>query len=253
MSESIRYSFPHTVIYSEVDVENRMSLPAYSSLFQEAALLSAERLGFGESYCRREGRMWVLSRLLLRIDAPILHRDEIVVETWPKAPRGPLAMRDYRILDGEGAVRARATSAWLLLDPESMRPFRPQQVFAEFDFAGVGDALEESPPKVQSPADEEPRTGFPVRVRYSDLDAQEHVNNARYLRWLCDSFRPDELSGRVVRSFAVNYSRAAAWEDELAIERFDREDGALIRGRLASGEDSFLAQLELVEANMPRT
>ena len=248
MEQRLKYRFSHTVIYSETDIGGSLTLPAFSALFQEAALLQAEALGFGETYCRGENRMWVLSRLHLKIERPVVHRDVITVETWPKAPRGPLAMRDYLILDGSGDVRAQATSSWLLLDTETMRPVRPQAVFGRFDFSGVGNALEASAPRVQTVSGQEPVSEFTVTARFSDLDAQDHVNNTRYVGWLLDSFTPEELAGLYPSQFAVNYSRAAAFKEVLRIQRFDRDGLVLVRGVLASGEESFSAELRFRRA-----
>jgi acyl-ACP thioesterase len=243
MVQDLHYRFSHTVIYSETDLSGSLALPACSSLFQEAALLQAEVLGFGETYCRRENRMWVLSRLHLKIERPVVHREVITVETWPKAPRGPLAMRDYLILDGSGAVRVRATSSWLLLDTATMRPVRPEQLFGDFDFSGAGDALAESAPKVQIPADAVPVSEFAVTARYSDLDAQDHVNNTRYVRWLLDCLTPGELAAQRPAGFSVNYSRAAAWQEGIRIQRFNLDGRVLVRGFLENGAESFTAEL----------
>lgn len=243
MAQELHYRFSHTVIYSETDIGDSLSLSACSSLFQEAAMLQAEALGFGDTYCRREERMWVLSRLQLKTERPVVHREEISVETWPKPPRGPLAMRDYLIRDGSGGVCARATSSWLLLDTATMRPVRPQQLFDSFDFTGAGDALEASAPRVQPVTGLEPASEFTVTARYSDLDAQDHVNNTRYVRWLQDSFAPDELDGLYPAEFTVNYSRAAAWQQVLRIQRFDHDGRSVVRGVLESGEESFTAEL----------
>ena len=243
MTSNTHYRFSHTIIYSEANAAGHLALPAYSSLFQEAALLQAEVLGFGDSYCRREGRMWVLSRLHVKFERLLAHRERISVETWPKAPRGPLAMRDYLIRDEAEGICARATSSWLLLDTATMRPVRPQQVFKEFDFSEAGDALVESAPKVQVAADAVLHSEFTVTARYSDLDAQDHVNNTRYVRWLLDSFSPADLNHREPVEFIINYSRAAAWQEGLRIQRFDHHGTAIVRGLLENDEESFAAEL----------
>ena len=42
---------------------------------------------------------------------------------------------------------------------------------------------------------------------WSDLDPNDHVNNARYLQWLTDSFPIDRLLGQAVGSLSVAYHR----------------------------------------------
>ncbi len=239
----LQYSFPHTVIYSETGIRGRMTLPAVSALFQEAALLQAEVLGFGESYCRDEGRMWVLSRLQTEIDQLPQHRDEIVVQTWPKEPQGPLARRDYRIFDSSGRVVIRATSGWMLLDTETLRPVRPQQVFEKFDFSTSEEAIPGTAGKI--PPSGEIGSELEVTAHYSDLDQQGHVNNIRYLRWATDCYTPDEINRVEPSGFSVSYARSAAWNDTVMLKRSDADGSTTVRGTLSDGSESFACIIQL--------
>ncbi|WP_319559566.1 acyl-ACP thioesterase domain-containing protein [Marispirochaeta sp.] len=246
MIKITRYSFSHTVIYSEIDARGQLALPSFSAIFQEAALLQAEVLGFGESYCADEGRMWVLSRLRVEFDRLPVHREEIRVETWPKEPQGPLARRDYRIFGANGDLCARATSGWMLLDTASMRPIRPQQVFQDFDFSGVDEAVEGSAPKV--PGCEGKESSVVVTARYSDLDQNDHVNNTRYVRWVLDCFTPEEFDGHEMTGFDINYTRAAGWNDTVTLKRCDKPCVTTVRGYLEDGNESFAAMLRYRES-----
>src|SRR5215813_912680 len=67
----------------EVDFEGRATLETLCHYFQEAAWNHAERLGVGYSHLQREQRLWVLSRLLIKIDGYPLWGDAISVRTWP--------------------------------------------------------------------------------------------------------------------------------------------------------------------------
>ncbi len=238
----LQYSFNHTVIYSETGIRGLMTLPAISALFQEAALLQAEVHGFGESYCREEGRMWVLSRLQTEIVRLPGHRESIVVETWPKVPQGPLARRDYRILDSSGAEIVRATSGWMLLDTSSLRPVRPQAVFEKFDFSAAGEAIPGTAGKI--PPSGDIRSELEVTARYSDLDQQGHVNNIRYLRWATDCYAPEEINRVEPSGFAVSYAKSAAWNDRVLLQRSDAEGSTTVRGILSDGSESFACSIQ---------
>jgi acyl-CoA thioesterase FadM len=237
----MHYSFSHTIIYSEIDTRGCLALPSFSAIFQEAALLQAEELGFGESYCAAEGRMWVLSRLRVEFERSPAHRECIRVETWPKEPQGPLARRDFRIFGADGTLCARATSGWMLLDTAGMRPVRPQQVFKDFDFSDVGEAVRGSAPKV--PGCDGEGSQVQVIARYSDLDQNDHVNNTRYVRWFLDCFSPQDFDRLELTSFDINYSRAAGWNDTVTLKRCDMPGSTIVRGYLDDGSESFAAML----------
>ncbi len=238
------YTLPHTVLYSETDARGLLSLPAFFSLFQEAALLQAEELGFGETYCMSENLMWVLSRVLLEIRAFPAHRQELQLKTWPKPPRGPFAARDFLIESDTGAVFARATSAWLLLNAETMRPVRPQRLFKDYPLHELGDVLPEDAAKV---SDEETDCGkeLEVTARYSDLDMNNHVNNTRYVRWFLDCFEPSEVTPEGNLRFLINYRKAASYNDRIKLCRHDAEGHSSIRGYLEDGSETFAARIWL--------
>jgi acyl-ACP thioesterase len=215
-------------------------------LFQEGALLQAEELGFGESHCILEGRMWVLSRLLLEIESFPAHRSRIELSTWPKKPQGPFANRDFLIRSEEGRLMARATSAWLLLDVKTLRPIRPQPLFEKFPVEGLGEALTGTAPKIPVPSAE---CGMELNVtaRYSDLDQNRHVNNTRYVRWFLDCYGPEEIAPVEKLRFSINYLSAATFNDKVHLCRTDADGFSTIRGFLEDGSETFSARISLPE------
>lgn len=247
MNETYTFTLPHTVLYSEIDAKGLFSLPSFFSLFQEGAMLQAEELGFGETYCERENRMWVVSRLLLEIDSFPAHRDQIELSTWPKPPQGPFANRDFIIRAADGSIKAKATSAWLLLDLDTLRPVRPQALFKEYPLAELGEALPGTAPKI-SEKSEQCHQELSVTARYSDLDQNDHVNNTRYVRWFLDCYKPDEIHPEGKLRFSINYLSSAAFGDRLSLCRFDTDRHSTVRGFLENGSESFAAQIWLHEA-----
>ncbi|HDQ14875.1 MAG TPA: acyl-ACP thioesterase [Sediminispirochaeta sp.] len=244
MNDTYIYSMEHTILYSETDARQLLSLPAFFALFQEGALLQAEALGFGASYCEREGLMWVLSRVLLEIDSFPGHRDRITLRTWPKPPKGPFANRDFRLEGSDGRVYARATSAWLLLNQETQRPVRPQPLFKDYPLAELGDAIAEQAPKISVDSGDCERRRE-VTALYSDLDQNMHVNNTRYIRWFLDSFSPEEMTPNGDLRFSVNYLQAAGYGDRVSLCRLDEEGGSVVRGFLEDGTETFAARISV--------
>lgn len=244
IKEEYTYQMPHTVLYSETDARGRLSLPSFFALFQEAALLQAEQLGFGETYCTQEGLMWVLSRLLLEVDTFPHHRDQIRIKTWPKSPRGPFANRDFLLQASDGTICARATSAWLLLNTESLRPQRPQKLFAQYTLDQLADALPEAAPKINTDETECSRE-LEVTARYSDLDQNDHVNNTRYVRWFLDCYTPAEIDAVEHLRFAINYLQAASYMDKVKLRRCDSDSMSTVYGYLQDDTPTFSARIQL--------
>lgn len=243
MNSDYIYTIEHTILYSDTDARGLLSLPSFFSLFQEAALLQAEELGFGAGYCAEEGLMWVLSRVILDIDSFPGHRNRVLLRTWPKPPKGPFANRDFRLEDPEGRLYARATSAWLLLNQESLRPVRPQPLFKDYPLAELGDAIAEQPPKISTDS-QDCRRRREVTALYSDLDQNMHVNNTRYIRWFLDSFSPEEITPVGNLRFSINYLQAAGYNDRVSLCRYDEAGSSVVRGFLDDGTETFAARID---------
>lgn len=242
MTEDFYYDMSHMVIYSEIDARGLLSLPSFFSLFQEAALLQAEKLGFGESYCKKEGLMWVLSRLSMEVESFPSHRDRVHLRTWPKQPKGPFALRDFILYSEDGEAMARATSAWLLLKADTFRPVRPGPLFEKFPLAGLGEAIPGAAEKIGG-EERDPSLELEVSARYSDLDQNDHVNNTRYVRWFLDCYSPEEVAPVEELCFSINYLQAAGFNDRLRLRRCDTGNESTVRGFLEDGTESFAARI----------
>jgi acyl-ACP thioesterase len=177
---------------------------ALLNYFEEAAQQHARELGFGYEDILRENRFWILSRLKVRIHRPPVWGDAITVETWPKSVHRLFALRDFNlyldspanrsVTDGNGAEPiVQATSAWLLMDGNSERPLRPEKYLPEGPLRenAAYNAISDPPDKIAALEDRERRISDQVRVRFSDVDVNDHVNNSVYLRWLDDAIRTE--------------------------------------------------------------
>jgi len=61
-------------------------------------------------------------------------------------------------------------------------------------------------------------------VQYSDLDANDHVNAARYLQWIMDSYPRDVQEQRQLSAVEMSFLAEATVDDEIAV-LFKEEDG----------------------------
>ncbi|HEX7804017.1 MAG TPA: thioesterase family protein [Pseudoxanthomonas sp.] len=90
-----------------------------------------------------------------------------------------------------------------------------------------------------------------ISVRWGDMDAFNHVNNAQYLRYLEEarvqwlaSIPGMSLSGRITPVLVasnVNYRRAIEWPNEIAVELFIEKMGnssVTMGHRMLSAADS---------------
>ena len=178
---------------------------AMMELMQEIAGMQCERLGIGRTQLVSRGLAWVISRLEVKMDRWPRIGERITVETFPRPAHHGLFPRYYRVMDESGAVIGAAGSLWVLLDLETRRMTAAPDILAK-----LPDNSDMKPPLDMPPA-VMPLEGTPsVELRsavYTDLDANGHVNNTRYIDWCCNALGIDRMQACGFGSYAVNYNR----------------------------------------------
>lgn len=210
-----RHSEQVSVRSYDADRAGRVKPSSLFNYFQEAAWRHAEELGFGYRALLEHGLFWVLSRIQLEWDAGLGWGDELTLETWPKGVSKLFALRDFLLTRADGTTAVRATSAWLTLDLESKRPRRPEKIMNEKAMRLDDHAIEQLPGKIVMPADLDHRDTR--LVRYSDLDVNRHVNNARYVDWLFDVLPPRDEQPVAFSRLSVQFTGEALAGEELEV------------------------------------
>ena len=181
---SAEFILDAVVPFADVDREQVMLLSRVGKLLQEAAIQHADMYGVGARDIAERGTSWVLNRLAVEI-LRYPRRDEPVrVQTWSTGVRGFKGFREFRVWAGEELVIT-GTSLWLWIDLRTRMLTRvPEELAALFP---VGSGSLPYRPDIEklrfaAPAEEAPTV--PVSVRYSDFDANGHVNNTAFFDFL---------------------------------------------------------------------
>ena len=141
------------------------------------------------------------------------------------------------VLDQGGAVAARATSAWLLLEREGFRPCRASDLIGISDDTVVSKLPRHFPPpgKLRAPDDASPAARLESRVLPSEIDLNCHFNNAMYAARMSDV-----LGGASPRLFQLNFQRSVAAGETVEYLAWREGEGFTVSGR-AGGEECFIA------------
>jgi len=170
----------------EADARGALSLPALCDILQEAADHHASRFGAAvDQLAEAHGETWVLHRLAVRLHRAPRWRETVRVETWPCGQERLYTVREYRVVDDDGALLAEAASAWLVMDLASRRlaraPRTPLGWHSERARAWP-DAFSSRLPAV--PAD---APSVLLDVRRGDIDVNGHVNHVHYVSWALEA------------------------------------------------------------------
>ncbi len=200
----------------ECDFNRRLKPAAFFQHLTEAAGINATQLGFGFDTFYARNLFWVHSRMKIKFFRFPCAGDIITIRTWPKTIQQKLFfIRDFEVLNADGKRLAAATSAWLIIDATTRRMVPPQSL--ELNLPALNDhiGLDEPLDRLGLARDGEER--LRVRAGYSAVDIVGHVNNSRYVEWICDAFPLETFSKNTLDWLQVNYDHEIRPGEEVSV------------------------------------
>jgi medium-chain acyl-[acyl-carrier-protein] hydrolase len=199
----------------DADPRGRLSPSALGRYLQETALNHADVLGFGMVDLHRDGLVWVLGSLLVRVERYPVFQQEVILETWPRGVEGLKALREFRLLDAAGEQLAAISGAYLLIDLRTRRATKLAR-FSERDWHGEC-ALDRGPRRLAAPQEYVVERAVPLR--WSDIDLLGHVTNTRYLDLALESYDAGFLAAHEVAELELNFLAEGTYPDTVLSRR----------------------------------
>ncbi|MBK5274531.1 MAG: acyl-ACP thioesterase [Desulfuromonadales bacterium] len=201
--------------YHELDRHGLVRPVTLLNCVQNAGGLHAAQLGVSVRDLRKHGLTWVLSRVHLLVERYPHGDDVIQVRTWPSTREGLFSCREFEMRDKNGDVFSRATSSWAVLNLASRRPVTLPECLPEYPLTAqraVDDDFASLPNFPDPPG--ETFSEHPFRVRRSDQDSNQHVNNTVYTDWALEAV-PDDLAAGHLQSLEVSYRAEALYGERI--------------------------------------
>ena len=212
--------------FDDCDVKKEGSLYTIMKLMSEMAGEDYERRHVGYDFLFERNQVFILSQSAMRFHRLPRFGENIVISTWEKEIRGPLLCRAFDINTIQGEHLGGCMTGWLLVNPVTRDILRPTV---------IGDVLR--------PHDGEVRCGALKKLRrnpnltllgerpvyFSDLDGNEHVNNAVYGKIAVD-FLPDDMRRRGFQEVYITFNKETRFGSSLSIFGGETEIGYEIQG-----------------------
>ena len=192
-----------TAGYSDCDALGRLKLSSFLRMCQELAETHSESLGCGRRELYREhGLVWVITRNQCLVRRYPSAGETVTLETWTAPVRRVFYPRFFILRDEKGESVIESGTYWVLCD------IGTRAMVNHPDIRDRGWDMDRPPlferfmpfPEPEGEAEESLR--MPL---YSDMDVNAHVNNTRYLDWLCDTLGTEALRDRPIRDFIIDY------------------------------------------------
>ena len=208
-----KYKNEYIIRESECDNNFDIRLSSLWDIMQDAAYNHANILGFHHEQMLENGNFFVLMRMSVSIYRYPKSDEKIIIQTYPAGLHKLFCVRKYEVFDEKDEKIAEGTSLWIIVDMENKRPLRPNKAYPNSPVTGLNydGALSE---KIEIPENLE----FirQITAEFSDIDANNHVNNARYINWIENAIR---TNAEPIKEINVNYIQETKLGEELDIFR----------------------------------
>lgn len=198
-----------------VNLQRKLGLFSALNLLQDAGWEHAAALELDFNRGKPQSLGWVLTRQKLVMEKWPAWGDRIEVHTWLRAPTGAFLYRDFEVFHEERKI-GEASSSFVTMDLATRKLVKQDWSGHRGLFRASG-ALGLEPAKIPPLEHAESLASF--RVRNSDLDVNEHVNNTRYAQWILDALPSDHLRSAHVREYEINFLSEAKSGDEITVQR----------------------------------
>lgn len=240
------YSNHYTTKWHDTDGDGVMRPSALLVYMQETANLQCRDYGMDlTDLHHKEGKGFLLSRIMVKIYTPLHAYEDIEVRTWCVDARGYNFIRCFSVHRGEETV-ALAVSHWALVDIHEKKMLRTTDFRRDFPYGELPDP-DLLPGRIRIPAATEMEEVGQRTIVYSDLDFNRHMNNTKYPDMICD-YLPT-MDGKWVTTLSLSYLREAAFGDTLTVHRKEADslNAYYIRTTRPDGLTCLEAAVELAE------
>lgn len=234
------YQLPLQITSTYVGPERELTVPWFFRIFQDVALLDAEKIGFTAEKTTSQGLLWVFSRVYVRFHKMPEYLSNITFETVPGARKAFFFPRYGKMKDENGEMLAELSSIWALIHSDTRRvEMHPD----------LGDADETDGSEIPLPGKVEQKPcsfRYSRRIEYSDLDLNGHLNNVRYLEMLMNIHDTKFYQEKMISELLIQYESEIHEGD--VVEVFVDDLNTYVRG-IVGDRICFEANLKYASKN----
>jgi acyl-ACP thioesterase len=200
----------------ECDFKQEWKPTAIFQHLTEAAGIHASKLGVGFDFMYAQNLFWVHSRMKIKFLNFPHAGDTVLIRTWPKTiHRKLLYIRDFEVLDMDGQRLIAASSAWVIINASTHRLASPKSINLNLPALEDQIGLDEPLDRISPTENGEER--LRVNAGYSSVDIVGHVNNSRYVEWICDAFPIAMFKEQKLDWLQINYEHEILPGEEVSI------------------------------------
>lgn len=240
--ETYKFNVETMVSFSQCDKNKKLSLHELLKITSDIAVEDFNQRNMSRDTLAEKGFAILVSRISFNIHKMPLENQAITVSTWEEKSETFQFIRAYEIKDTNTNEKlVTGLSSWLLVDLNNRRllPIKKFDLRKPIELVTEHDCL-----KLEKIVLPENMDFIEERkIRYSDLDANGHTNNARYGAFAYDPL-PDEIKAKTLKGLRLNYSQEALYNQNLQIKADFSDDKKVTVAGFLDAEDKKVCSFE---------
>ena len=177
----------YQVRYSEMDYNKGLKPSALFNFLQDVATNAANKCHFGYKEVTERNLEWFLLKYHMEFQNYPVDIKDLFIKSEARGYNRFFAHRDFELYNKKELV-GRILSHWALVNIEDKSMVAPQNIFSQFDKVKKRED-DISFNKVHEPERVDYTEEF--KIRFDDIDVNQHVNNANYIVWAFETLPKD--------------------------------------------------------------
>lgn len=240
------YEKEYEIHYYEVDNKRRALITSIVDFLGDIATKQSEELGIGIDYLRQNKLAWVLYKWNIDMYKYPVYGEKIIIRTCATSMRKFYAYRTFELFSNEGELLGKAESIWFLINLERRRPIRINEEIYNFYGVDIKDESSLEIEDIQKPENISFEKLF--NVRYSDIDTNQHVNNAKYIVWALEAVPMEIMLNYTLSNIKATYEKETTYGEAVRVFVEVRNENNLVvcLHKIIDKEDKELTLLKTV-------
>lgn len=191
--------------YYNIDNKLKLSIISLMKFFEDLAILQSEDREIGLDYYEKNKLGWLLHQFEIRIKEYPKFKDKIVIRTVPLSFLRFYAHRIFEVYNENDDIIISADTIWLFVDTQTRKPKTVNtDMYKGYCVTPGKNVLQKltapkEPQKIQFEKE--------FRIRYIDIDTNNHVNNVSYVAWALEALPLELLQSKEMELVRIIYKK----------------------------------------------
>lgn len=238
-----QYNHEFAITFRDADVSGHLTMHALIDFMQEASRNHATRLGVNYSALEDE-YYWIILRTKVHLDSVPCINQTIRIETFIEGLDKLYSVRRFNIYNEENQYLGYILGYYVLMSKLNHRPVKLKNFSEKAHIFGKdyeGEMLKKLNGRLEDVVRSTTR-----RVYSSDIDSNNHMNNAHYIRWIVDTFATEELGNQRITQLQIQYVKEVRENQEIEVIRGRSENGEMcVIGTDQGGQVCFVSEFSI--------